>query len=331
MLLAFFGLPALSALGLFVGARSAMAADPGAAAYVGPAACLKCHGSTNGLPSMEEPSGARIGRSLPLSSQVLVKAFAVSAHSATLIDTRTSPEKIVADFGDTSPLQRNQIAFAIGAGRGEQRYCDASLRMLPHRWDARMKKWTGEPVVDASKECLGCHATGFDATTRKWSSPGVTCEACHGPGSLHARDGDKTKIVNPRNLPLERQAMICGQCHSDGRDPAKVHPFPAGFRPGNDLTRHFVLAAQPRPGPKYSEMLRSKHAEMNVLCTDCHDPHGPVPGTKHHLLKPVNDLCGECHVEIVMGQHAPKAPADATCATCHMPGGSHQFKKPAKK
>jgi predicted CXXCH cytochrome family protein len=308
-----------------------MDADPGTATYVGPAACIKCHGSTTGLPNPEEPSATLIGRSLPPSSEALVKAFAGSAHSASLIDARISPQRIVAQFGDTSPLKRSQIAFAIGIGRSEQRYCDASLRLLPHRWDARARKWAAEPVVDAAGECLGCHATGFDATTREWSSPGVTCEACHGPGSLHARDGDTTRIVNPRNLPLERQAMICGQCHSDGRDPAKVHPFPVGFRPGENLDNSFVQTAQPRPGPKYSELLRSKHARMNVICTDCHNPHGPVPGTAHQLLKPVNELCTECHVELNMAQHAPKAAADATCATCHMPGGSHQFKTPARK
>ena len=125
--------------------------------------------------------------------------------------------------------------------------------------------------------------------------------------------------------------MICGQCHSDGRDPAKVHPFPVGFRPGEELNKFLTQAAQPRPGPKYSELVRSKHARMNVICTDCHDPHGPVHGTAHQVLKPVNELCTECHVEVNMANHAPKAPADATCATCHMPGGSHQFETPIKK
>ena len=125
--------------------------------------------------------------------------------------------------------------------------------------------------------------------------------------------------------------MICGQCHSDGTDPAKVHPFPVGFRPGDDLNKFLAQKATPRLGPKYSELLRSQHARMNVICTDCHDPHGPVPGTVHQLLKPVIELCTECHVEETMAKHAPNTHDGATCATCHMPGGSHKFTKPIKK
>ena len=290
------------------------------ATYTGPGTCVKCH---------DESSHA--ANQPPVRHQKLVENFSKSAHAATLIDTRISPEKAVAQFTTNSPLKLDDIAYAIGAGRGEQRYCDASFKMLPHRWDVRGKKWASEAVVDAAKECFACHTTGYDVRTRTWANPGVTCEACHGPGSLHAQDGGKTNMLDLHSLPFERQAMICGQCHSDGTDPAKVHPFPVSFRPGDDLNKFLTQAAQPRPGPKYSELLRSKHAQMNVICTDCHNPHGPVPGTAHQLLKPVNDLCGECHIEITLAKHAPKAPADATCATCHMTGGSHLFKKPIKK
>lgn len=150
---------------------------------------------------------------------------------ASLMDARTDPEKLVARFATKSPLQRHQVAYAIGAGRGEQRYCDASLTMLPHRWDVRGKKWAGESVVDARSQCFGCHVTGYDVATRQWHAPGVTCEACHGPGRLHAQDGGKTKMLDLRSLPFERQAMICGQCHSEETDSAKVHLCGFGDNP----------------------------------------------------------------------------------------------------
>ena len=316
------------ALMAFVSCATTHAAAGSKPVFVGPAVCAECHRLTR---QGELAGKTNLDSQMPPGGPKLVEAWSKSAHAATLINTRSSPEKVVAQFAANSPLQLSQIAYAIGVGRGEQRYCDASFTMLPHRWDVPGKKWTGESVVDARGQCFGCHVTGYDVDTKRWHSPGVTCEACHGPGSLHAQDGGKTKMLNLRSLPFERQAMICGQCHSDGSDPAKKHPFPVGFRPGDKLNQSFVQAAQPRPGPKYSELLHSKHAQMNVICTDCHDPHGPVPGTTHQLLKPVNELCTECHVEETMAKHAPNIHDGATCATCHMPGGSHAFNKPVGK
>lgn len=297
-----------------------IASDLSPATYVGPNTCVKCH---------REPS--RSTNQPAVDHRRLVEAWRKSAHAATLVDAQTDPERVVAPFTTNSPLQRRQVAYAIGAGRGEQRYCDVSLWMLPHRWDGRGQKWAAELVVDAREQCFGCHVTGYDVATKKWIAPGVTCEACHGPGSRHAEDGSNTRMLNLRSLPLERQAMICGQCHSDGTDTAKVHPFPVGIRPGDDLNEYFAQALQPRPGPKYSELLYSKHSQMNVICTDCHDPHGPVTGTRHQLRKPVNDLCRECHLKESMAKHAPKADPGATCATCHMAGGSHKFGKSAER
>jgi len=51
---------------------------------------------------------------------------------------------------------------------------------------------------EANGDCLACHTTGYgrysgyDAETEKKGAPylrGVQCEACHGPGTVHARDG----------------------------------------------------------------------------------------------------------------------------------------------
>jgi predicted CXXCH cytochrome family protein len=296
-------------------ARCAAEGDAAASAYVGPAVCTTCH---RGLAATNHP---------PDFHRTLTEAFSKSAHAGTLFDARAEPSKVVAPFTADSPLRRESIAYAFGAGRGEQRYCDASFMLLPYRWDVRGEQWLGQPVVDARSQCLGCHVTCYDVTSMQWRAMGVTCESCHGPGGLHARDGGKTKMLALHSLSAERRAMVCGQCHADGKDRAKVHPFPVDFRPGDDLSKFFAFASKPKPGPKYTELARSKHMRMNVICSDCHDPHGPVSGTDHQLQKPVNELCQKCHGEKTMAKHAPQAPGDATCATCHMPGGSHLFKR----
>lgn len=306
---------ALAGVALGAAAARCAAAEPAAAAYAGPGACMTCH---SGLAPTNRPPDFHRRR---------VEAFSRSAHANTLADARTDPSKVVAPFTAGSPLERGQIAYAFGAGRGEQRYSDAGFKLLPHRWDVRGEQWLGQAAVDARSQCLGCHATGYDAATMQWRAMGVTCESCHGPGSLHARDGGQTRMLALRSLSSERRGMVCGQCHADGTDLAKVHPFPVDFRPGEDLAKYLAFAPAPRPGPKYTELARSKHMRMNVICSDCHDPHGPVPGTEHQLQKPVNELCQKCHGEKTMPKHAPQAPGDATCATCHMPGGAHTFRK----
>lgn len=296
-------------------AQLGLCGEAAKADYAGPAVCGACH---SGLVTTNRP---------PEYHRKLVEACARSAHANTLFDARAEPAKVVAPFTAESPLQRGQIAYAFGAGRGEQRYSDAAFTLLTSKWDVRKEQWAGQAAVDAYAQCLGCHVTGYDVAKKKWQAMGVTCESCHGPGSVHAADRGETRMLALRSLPAGRRGMVCGQCHSDGTDPAKVHPFPVGYRPGEDLARFLTFAPKPRPGPKYTELAGSKHARMNVLCVDCHDPHGPVAGTAHQLLKPVIELCQKCHGEKTMAKHAPQAPGDATCATCHMPGGAHTFRK----
>ena len=287
------------------------------AKYVGSGLCLHCHrGMKNG-------ENKRLAIEYELSADV----FNSTAHVFTSIDAIKSPEKIVAQFASDSPLKLSQITYAIGSGRNEQRYCDASFKMLPFKWNVSTKKWAPEPIVDASKECMACHATGYNINTVKWNEPGVTCEACHGPGSLHSATGDKTKILNPGNLPYDRQAMVCGQCHSDGTDKSGGHTFPLEFHPGDDLNKVYIIEKRDK-GAKYSELISSKHIENEVVCTVCHAPHGSAEGIQHQLRKPVNELCLECHNDKTLSEHAPDAAAGTTCATCHMPGGSHRFAIP---
>ncbi len=66
-----------------------------------------------------------------------------------------------------------------------------------------------------------------------------------------------------------------------------------------------------------------------MSCISCHDPHGDKSKAAPQLRQPVNDLCLVCHEPAIgsLKEHAPDAPADATCATCHMPDGSHKFAK----
>src|SRR5262249_8542528 len=74
------------------------------------------------------------------------------------------------------------------------------------------------------QRCFGCHTTGppaggtFDPSA---AVPGVTCEACHGPGRQHVEAMQqppsarpRTAIFNPAALRPEPAIDFCGACHS---------------------------------------------------------------------------------------------------------------------
>jgi len=65
-----------------------------------------------------------------------------------------------------------------------------------------------------SGECIRCHVTGTpEQIAREGASPShpnVQCEACHGPGSLHAADA--TVRVGIKRVPA---AAACETCHND--------------------------------------------------------------------------------------------------------------------
>jgi cytochrome c553 len=145
----------------------------------------------------------------------------------------------------------------------------------------------------------------------------------------------------------EQSAMMCGQCHSVGKDPTEKYAFPVNYRPGDDLAKFFIDGKPTTAGrnQQYSDYITSKHYKSNVKCVTCHNPHNELLNPDEtnkdpnkigkypdQLRKPINELCLECHAEKVkdMATHAPGAPADATCATCHMPKGRHTFAEPGE-
>lgn len=251
-------------------------------------------------------------------------------------------ENIVADFAN-APFQRDRVAYVLGNGRAQQAYLDADLKVLPGKWSTADKAWLPFESVDGGVQCVGCHSTGYDPETRKWKELGVGCEMCHGPGSKHlgavGNDQKQETIVRPAELTPQRQAMVCGRCHSQGKSQDGVHPYAVDFLPGEDLDAKFVQAEPTGPGlnQQFTDLERSpKHYENGVVCTTCHDPHGDTD-QPHQLRAPLTELCLTCHAAAVksLDEHTKAkgatAPDGATCATCHMPEGRHLFDKTVRR
>ncbi len=121
---------------------------------------------------------------------------------------------------------RQQLQSADG-GPGSHRYlgvgacqsCHAdAFEVYMGTAHARAYATLTSQFVHRDTSCVGCHVTGFGEPGgfRGFRARGalvdlvdVQCEACHGPGSEHARDGSYRK----------RAAESCVKCHTESDDP----------------------------------------------------------------------------------------------------------------
>jgi Cytochrome c554 and c-prime len=187
-------------------------------------------------------------------------------------------------------------------------------------------------------KCFGCHTTG--ATTvgggfaPQSATPGVTCEACHGPGGAHvvlmqqlqgeaAASPGTLEILNPRSLSPIASVDFCGACHRTWTDVYEMQSGASG--PVNARFQPYRLENSKCWG----------EGDARLVCTACHDPHQPL----QHDAAAYDSKCLACHPAARSKTAAPttgplaaasaasraspipKACPVATekCVTCHMP------------
>lgn len=175
-----------------------------------------------------------------------------------------------------------------------------------------------ELTSETAERCFGCHTTEsmlsgvFNASK---AVPGVTCEACHGPGAAHVaaehveraqRAG--AKITNPGAMSPRDSVDFCGACHRTFSDVAVYMPATLG-------------AALVRFQPYRLEKSRcwGRNGDARITCIACHDPHQPL--RKDGVAYDVK--CLACHgagAAPVAGATAAACKVGKTnCASCHMP------------
>lgn len=209
------------------------------------------------------------------------------------------------------------VSYIIGGFGWKARFVDnqgyvvtSGAAANPVQFNIADSSWTTYHTQDEPGtkpyDCGPCHTTGYVPTLSQgglpgivggWSEPGVRCEECHGPGSLHVNDPFR------RDMTIDRSAELCGQCHIRG----SVTSIPAS---GGFIRHH----------EQWNEIFASKKRVMD--CVDCHNPHQSAHYADPVLNpdKGIRSPCEDCHFKQAAQQASPMMLAmGVRCIDCHMP------------
>lgn len=168
--------------------------------------------------------------------------------------------------------------------------------------------------------CFSCHSTGGIGGGKinlEKVTPGIRCEACHGPGDAHVAAGRAGKpgaklIFNPSRLSGDELSQdFCASCHR-----------------GND---EFSLLQSMELNNVRFQPYRIFHSkcysdDRRISCTACHNPHEPLKQDSAFY----DAKCMACHQSKARPVDAKAKPeaqdmvagcpvATKDCTSCHMP------------
>ena len=307
--------------------------------FTGSEACARCHRSK--AAAQKKTPMARAAMSASLSDVLHANPLMVFGPGKYQYRIETGSSQSLYSVRAGTESLSFPLLWAFGTGRVGQSYLfkkqDASF------FEARVTYFKGFGALDFTPfrtllspsgieeamdrpvsqtevmRCFGCHSTAssigghFDEAHL---IPGVTCEACHGPGAahIHAMDADargapqeaKPAIFNSGQLNPTDAVEFCGACHSTWWD-AKL----AGVKG--------VSNARSAP----SRLVTSKcwgKGDARLTCTACHDPHEQLQTDAAAYDK----ACLKCHANSLgpskTASHEGPAcsVANSRCTTCHM-------------
>ena len=321
------------------------------AKYVGPQACSQCHAdevsqhSTAMGKAMEPVATSVVLRSYPRLtfqsgrfSYEIIRKGEQSLYTVT-DGTHTFSEPILYSFGQgkagqtyvfrhNGALYESRVSFykdtkALDWTMGYQNTPLSSLAEAPGRAISG----------DEARDCFACHTTGAVRGLQLQIDrliPGVTCEACHGPGgehiaSMEARNFKDKRIFNPGHMGTDDLSQeFCGSCHRSAEQ-VMTNALLSG-----------VISVRFQPYRIFTSRGHDPD-DMRLRCTSCHNPHAnPVEDAAFYDPK-----CFACHrsgkslesaaiakAEEKEGRIDKACPvAERLCVSCHMPKvqvpGSH--------
>jgi predicted CXXCH cytochrome family protein len=375
---------------LFSAPARAQAGATAKATYVGVEVCAGCH-QTQAERWKTSHHALAMEKATP--ETVLGDFSGVSVENFGVVSmfSRAGDKFMVRTDGSDGALRDYEITHTFGIDPLQQYligFPDGRYQMLGLAWDTRPKDkggrrwfhlypgeklepqsllhWTGRDQT-WNYQCADCHTTdlkkNFDLSANtyatNWASLGVTCEACHGPGSGHVAWAkaapspapadtsglsDKTRMgleawlkatdhgwweMSPatgtarRTEPLaSTQINACAPCHS------RRHLLAKGLAPDTP----FLDVALPSllvPGQYHAdgqiegevfEYAPFLQSAMHKAGVVCSNCHEPHAAK---LRAEGNALCAQCHLpeKFDVTAHHKHSPGGpgAQCVSCHMP------------
>jgi Cytochrome c3 len=312
--------------------------------YAGPAECATCHlekaasqkntaMARTTLPVSESDILLRYGRLTFQSGKISYQIASAAGKSAFAVTdgTQSMTAPLIWSFGNGHVGQ--SYLFERDGNFYESRvsYFDTlqALEFTPGRRltePQNLEQAMARPVDRAElTRCFACHATATTISDKfepKRIIPGISCEACHGPGLRHAdaqrmaaaegqvleSDEETDLIFDPARLSPPDAVDFCGSCHGTWWD-VKLAP-PVGI-------------ANVRSQPYRLEKSRcwGKNGDARITCVACHDPHQKLVRDTASYDK----NCLSCHLAATAMKPTPDHQGPACkvstkdCASCHMP------------
>jgi hypothetical protein len=281
--------------------------------------------------------------------------------------------------GRTIYRREYRLDYVVGAGLNGYTYLfrrGNELFEAPLTFYTRSGKWDLSPAYDVHEHgfgrpifppCLSCHngqprpvpqSDGqYHEPPFRFGEMAMSCEACHGPGELHAakwsRGGEASglpdaSIVNPSRLTRRVADDVCRYCHQGG-DTVVLQPGRnlGDFRPGEPLYRTLAIIKMPLGAEQREEANRLetlppvrgtvstpqwwKNSLMELSkcytatqgklnCLTCHEIH-KRPDDKQKVAY-FRDKCLSCHgksaCSLTASERRRQSPQD-DCVGCHMP------------
>jgi hypothetical protein len=311
---------------------------------IGPAECAGCH---PGIAAAQKTTPMARTAVLAADSDVLPRHNSLTFELArTRYQIATAGGKSIYTVTDGTRSISAPLSWAFGDGHIGQSYLYehdgnfyesrmsyfgplGTLDFTPGRklTESRdLEQAMARPVDGAELvRCFACHATGSTIAEKFERSriiPGITCEACHGPGLKHATTQKAARlqgqvldsrqeeglIFDPGKLSPADAVDFCGACHGTWWD-VKLAPA-AGL-------------SNVRAQPYRLERSRcwGKKGHPRLTCTACHDPHQELVRDTASYDK----NCLSCHVAAASIKPTADHPGPTckvstkNCASCHMP------------